>query len=70
MSIIALIRVALEAFLEISKNFKLLVAANQRNNELKWLELKSRALQDTRDAITEEQYKTAVKELRDSILGL
>lgn len=65
-----LIRLALMSFLEVSKDLKLISAAIEKKNQIDYLALKSKALQDVRDAITEEDYKKAAKEIHDAILGL
>jgi hypothetical protein len=63
LGIISLISAALQAFIEFSKDFKLGVAAWQKNNELKSLELRTKAIQDAKDAMTPDDYRKAVDEL-------
>lgn len=70
MGILSLITAAFQAFIEFSKDFKIVSAAIQKNNDLKLLELRSKALQDARDAMTDEEYKAAAKELHNALLSL
>ena len=70
MSIIALITASLRAFLELSQDFKLLVSTIQRKNQIDYLILKSKALQDVKEAVTEEEYKKAAWKIHEATLGL
>ncbi len=70
MGIVSLIRVALEAILELSKDFKLLAAAYQKSQEMQFLAAKAQAMQSIQEAVSEEDYKKAQKELHDAISRL
>jgi len=70
MGILETIRLALAAFLEISKDFKLILAAIQRKNELDSLALRGQFLQAAQSAMTEDEYKKAARALHEAVKSI
>ena len=70
MGILALIRLCLQAFLELSSDVKLSIAAWNKNQEAAFQASKARALQDIKSAITVEEYQNAAREIHDQLMRL
>lgn len=70
MGIVALITAALTAIVKLPEIFQQFLAEQIKSNQLKTIELKSKALQDAQAAMSEDDYRKAAKEIHDAIQSL